>query len=225
MKANSPLTRRALLGVLLAILSSWLLGACTLKPGKARTQLTYKLPTTLSVPVGEQLPGADIVFQRLSDRGAHVLIKGQSALKRKGDSIDWQGEPIPGVSVDLDSRVAWFSEEELQLVGFAKVVVKELTPRESIISATSPVKFTGPVAYSVGKGAQIPGTTIQYEGRTDEGARLSGIGDYPYRKGGDSIFWEGVLRGGVEVRLDLRVLQFDDQALRVGGIATLWIGS
>jgi hypothetical protein len=200
-----------------------LLSACTLKPGRQRTQIRYRLPTALTVPVGKALPGTDIVYERMGDRGAYVIIKGQSALKRKGDSLDWKGEPIAGVSTDLDLRVAWYTQDELHLVGFAKVLVEGLAPQESIISASSSIKYAGPVVYSVGKGAQIPGTVITYEGRTDEGARLSGIGDYPYRRGGDSIFWEGTLRNGVQLRLDLRVVQFDDQALRVGGVATLWI--
>ena len=54
---------------------------------------------------------------------------------------------------------------------------------------------------------------------------MGGMEEYPYRKTGDSILWEGALRDGVCARLDLRVLQFDDKGLRVGGLVTLWIGS
>jgi len=54
---------------------------------------------------------------------------------------------------------------------------------------------------------------------------MGGVEGYAYRKVGDSIFWEGSLRDGVYLRLDVRVVQFDDSGLRVTGLATIWIGS
>ncbi|MBM3187962.1 MAG: hypothetical protein FJZ90_04475 [Chloroflexi bacterium] len=208
----------AVLGVALLALG------CTLRPGKSPERLTYHLPTTLTIAVGEAMPGTEIRYQRMSDRGAHVLIRGQEALKRKGDSLDWRGQPLPGVDVDLRLRVLWFDEQELRVAGTAKVVIQGAQPRLAVIATSSPLHYTGPVVYSLAPGATIPGSAIAFDGRTDEGAKLGGIEGYPYRQIGDSIFWEGTLREGVYVRLELRVLQYDDKGLRVGGLAKLWLG-
>lgn len=205
--------------------ASVLLTGCLLRPGKQPSRLTYKLPTKLTVAVGETLPGTDIRYDHLTERGAIVLIEGQEALKRKGDSLDWRGSLLPGVSLDLGLRVAWHTEDELHLVGMAKVVIEDAQPRAATISTSSPIKYSGPVVYGLAKGAAIPGSTVTYDGESDEGVKLGGIQGYPYRRVGDSIFWEGLLRDDVYIRLDVRVLQFDSKGLRVGGLATLWLGS
>ncbi len=128
------------------------------------------------------------------------------------------------MAVELKLRVVWYTEQELYLVGTAKVVVDEIHPQAAKIDTSSPIKYGGPVVYSVNRGTTIPGTTWTYEGRTEEGAKLGGIEGYPYRAVGDSIFWEGKLRERVYLRLDLRALQFDDKGLRAGGLVTLWLG-
>ena len=198
--------------------------ACTLKPGKSPERLTYRLPTTLTIPVGRTLPGTDIQYQAMSDKGAHVLIGGQTATKRKGDSLDWRGQPIPGVDVDLQLRVVWYTEEELRVAGVAKVVLSGTSPHVAVVSTSSPMVYSGPVVYSLGKGATLPGSTITFEGASDEGALLGGLEGYPYRQIGDSLSWEGILREGVFLRLEMRVIQYDDKGLRIGGIARLWLG-
>ena len=187
-------------------------------------RLIYKLPTTLTVHVGAELPGTGIRYERMGKEGAEVTVEGQQALKRKGDSLDWSGSPIPGVSIDLKQRVVWYTEEDLRLVGTAKIVIDGVNPQPATVSSTSPVKYTGPVVYSVARGTPIPGSTVTFEERSTDGAKLGGIQGYPYRKAGDSILWEGTLRDGVHIRLDIRVLQFDSKTLRVGGLVTLWIG-
>ena len=214
---------RVLMSAMLIVLP--VLVGCQLGKGGKPGQLTYKLPTTLTVHVGAELPGSGIRYERMGKDGAEVTIRGQQALKRKGDSLDWSGNPIPGVSIDLRQRVVWYTEEELRLAGTAKIVIDDVNPQPATGSPTSPVKYSGPVAYSVSKGAPIPGTTVTFEGQDTEGAKLGGIQGYPYRKGGDSILWEGALREGVRIRLDVRVLQFDGKGMRVGGLVTLWIGS
>ncbi|MFH1086110.1 MAG: hypothetical protein V1772_10150 [Chloroflexota bacterium] len=215
--------RRVLLT--LVLVASLLAVGCTLRPGTPATQLDYSLPTTLRVKLGQNVPGTDIRYDRQDERGAYLLIKGQQALKRKGDSVDWRGDLQSGVSANLSMRVAWYSEAELDLAGVAKLTIKDVNPRQGSIATSSPLKYAGPVAYGVGKGATIPGSTLSYVGKGDDGAQLAGVEGYPYRKGGDSILWEGTLRDGVYLRLDLRVLQYDASALRVGGLATVWVGN
>jgi hypothetical protein len=187
--------------------------------------LLYNLPTTITISRGETLPGTSIRYEQMEERGARVLINGQTALKRRGDSLDWEGEPQPGVPVDLRMRVVWFTEEQLHLVGTGRIEVYDAQPRVGPISTSSAISYSGPVAYSVTRGSKIPGTVITYEGHSDEGVKLGGIEGYPYRRLGDSILWEGRLRDGVFIRLDVRVVQYDDRTLRVGGLVTLWLGS
>ena len=204
--------------------ASVLIGGCLLRPGNESSDLTYRLPTKLTIAAGHALPGTDIRYDHMNEKGAHVLYRGQQALKRKGDSLDWRGSPLPGVSVDLRLRVVWYTEEELHLVGTAKIVIDDVQPRAATISTSSPIKYGGPVVYGLAKGAALPGSGVTFEGATEEGLKLGGIDGYPYRKVGDSIFWEGSLRDGVYIRLDVRTLQFNDKSLRVGGLVTLWIG-
>ena len=73
------------------------------------------------------------------------------------------------------------------------------------------------------KGAQVPGTTLVYEGEQDQGAELSGTNGYPYRALGDSLIWIGRLRGNVIVRYSLRVAALSENSLRLLGTAELWI--
>ena len=216
------LTRYAVLGGVFVVLLC-LSAGCLIRPSKQTSNLAYNLPTKITVPIGEVVPGTDIRYVSMSETGAHMMIRGQDALKRKGDSVDWKGTPRAGVFVDLKLRIVWHTEDEMHLVGTAKVTVEGADPVEGSASTSSSISYGGPVVYNLSRGAHIPGTTATYEGETDDGAKLGGMEGYPYRKVGDSIYWEGSLRDGVSLRLDVRALQFDEKALRVGGLASLWI--
>lgn len=187
--------------------------------------LVYSLPTKLTIAAGEKLPGTDILYHHQGEDGAHLIIEGQEALKRKGDSLTASFSPRPDTSVDLELRIAWFTDEELHLVGTAKSSIEDVSPVPGTIPTSAPIQFSGPVAYGIGKGAVVPGSTIIFEEKTDEGVKLGGIEGHPYRKVGDSIFWEGTLRDDIYARLNLRVLQASDSGLHVGGMVTLWFGS
>lgn len=202
-----------------------LLTGCLVKPGAQPSQLTYSFPTTLAIKMGNSLPGTDIRYERMSDQGAYVTIKGQQALKRQGDSLDWNGSLGSGVTADLKLRIVLYNENELRLVGTAKIVVDGIAPKQGSIPTSSTIEFSGPIAYGLAKGAYLPGTTLTYVGSAADGAQMGGVEGYPYRKVGDSIFWEGSLRNGVYLRLDARVVQFDNEGLRVTGLATIWISS
>lgn len=220
-RARRPQPLMCIIATSIAILIG--LVGCMSGPGNA-SRLTYQLATALSVPVGEELPPTGIRYDRMEDRGAYLIINGQQALKKKGDSLSWSGTPRDGVSLTLKQRVLWYTEDELHLVGTAEVEVDDVLPTAGPIDTTSLVKYSGPVAYGVKKGRTIPGSSLTYLGEADDGAELGGLSEYPYRMVGDSIVWEGTLRPGVYSRLDLRVAQFDDRTLRVGGVVTLWIG-
>jgi len=217
--------RSLTLALVLAVLLGGTVG-CTIQPGQQSSKLTYKLPTVLTVGLGEALPGTDLVYSEHSEDGAVFLVGGQRALKRQGDSLTWEGEPVAGAKVKLDLRVAWYNEQSVHLAGTAHVTVNGANPQALPPATESPIKYSGAVAYSLAKGALIPGTLLSFVGQHEQGAELGGLpeNDYPYRHAGDSILWEGHLRDDVHIKLELRVIQYSERTLRVGGLVTLWLG-
>lgn len=210
------------IGVLLIAVA---LSGCLSHSGPNADKLSYNLPTTLSIERGAALYGTNIVYESFSEDGVWLVIDGQRALKRKGDSVSWAGSFRPETETELDLRVIWTTEEKVDLAGTAKVTVNNVVPQKRGIATTSPITFSGPVAYGVAKDSFIPGTTLSYVGATEQGAQLAGLdADYPYRQIGDSILWEGTLRDGVYLRAELRTVQFDNNGLRLAGISTLWLG-
>ncbi len=197
---------------------------CILKPRPPSGTLTYKGPLELKAEPGKNLPGTDILYVGVSDKMAEFKIGGQRALKKVGDSLDWQGTPTPGVRLDLNLRILLISEQALHAGGTIDMEVENPTPRAMALDTGSQAKFSVPVTYGVERGENIPGTLLVYQERdAEKGAKLGGIADYPYRKMGDSLVWEGKLRDNVSLKLDLRVLFFNENSLRVGGVATLWL--
>ncbi|HUT21007.1 MAG TPA: hypothetical protein VM366_17785, partial [Anaerolineae bacterium] len=186
--------------------------------------LHYTLPTRLIVQAGSHLPGTAIQYLGESEKGAHVLIEGQEAVKRVGDSLNWRGEPLSGAEISLALRVLSYNAESLQLIGTAEVDVSGAQPRAAPMVKTAPITHNGLVAYRVSKGHTVPGSTIVYEGSSEEGARLGGIAGYPFRKSGDSIVWEGLLLDGLYLSLELRLVQYDEQSMNVAGVVTFWFG-
>lgn len=200
------------------------LAGCFLRGGAPAGALTYKGPAEISLKPGETLTGTDIVYVGLSDSMAEFTIEGQRALKKAGDSLDWKGEPVEGVKLDLGLRLLLLTDQTVHTGGTVDIEVANAEPVAQPVESESPIKFGVPVTYGIDRGEMIPGTLISYEERDeDRGAKLGGIEDYAYRKTGDSIVWEGKLRGNVWLRLDVRVLFYNETSLRVGGIATLWL--
>ncbi len=210
-------------GLLVVTLTVVLLtmGACQ---DKSSSALIYTAPFEFGIAAGSFLPGAGLQYRGVADGMAEVYINGQRALKQKADSLSWAGEAREGVSLDLDSRVLWFDEATLHMGGTAKVTVAGAAIQSATLPQETALMFdNAPVAYSVKKGETIPGTLLIYEGKTDEGAKLGGTGDYPYRKGGDSIVWAGAIKENVWLQVTLRVGVYTDQTLAVAGLASVWI--
>ncbi len=216
--------RLAVLALALLLVAPYTV-ACSGGDGGDESTLHYALPTRLIVKAGEYLPGTTIQYVGETEKGAHVLIDGQTAYKKTGDSLDWRGEPVQGVTVALALRILSFSPTELQLVGTATIDVAGAEPQAGEAVKTGPIEYSGVVAYHVPKGQRVPGSTLTYVGHTENGAELSGLEGYPYRKGGDSVSYEGSLREGVFISLELRVVQYDEDSLNVAGTVTLWLGS
>lgn len=202
-----------------------LLSGCMIQPNRDPSRLDLDLAVTVTVPAQQELPGTGIRYEYQDNSGAHVSIDGQPAVKRKGDSLYWKGNLAEGVYADQRLRVVWHSDENLTLAGTVKLKLTNIAPSSGQVVTSSRITFSGPIAYSLATGAQIPGTTITYKGSTDEGAEFSGIDGYAFRRIGDSILWEGVLRDGVYLRLEGRVVQYNSSSLRVAGIVSVWIGA
>ncbi|MFQ6058671.1 MAG: hypothetical protein ACE5MB_07340 [Anaerolineae bacterium] len=186
--------------------------------------LVYNAPVTYSIAAGEEVPGTDIRYVGKTEKGAELIIEGQKAYKKTADSVDWQGTLTRDVTLDLTTRVVRFTEEMLQVAGTAKVTVNNPAPQAASVPSEAPLEYhTIPVASFVGKGKRLPGTLIEYIGPTDKGAELGGVEGYPYRKTLDSIVWEGQLKEDVFLKLDVRVVRYDERGLVVTGLASLWI--
>jgi hypothetical protein len=186
--------------------------------------LVYKGPVEFAVERGKNVPGTDIPLAGIADKTAEFTIGGQRALKKVGDSLDWKGATGKGVLLDLNLRVLLVSEQSAHLGGTASVEIESPQPQSQAIDGDAGTKFVMPVTYGVDVGKNIPGTLISYQERdADKGAKFGGIADYAYRKMGDSLVWEGKLRDNVKLKLDLRVLFFNENSVRLGGTATLWI--
>src|SRR5690606_38441308 len=120
-----------------------------------------------------------------------------------------------------------FGINSLIAAGPVEVIVLNPVPAEvpnlppNISSAYS---FSGVlVGESVQVGQVIPGTTLVYAGETNQGASFSGTTQFPYRALGDSLVWLGQLRDNVFIRQNLRVVTFDENTLRLGGTAEIWV--
>ncbi len=213
--------KNAIALVVLGLLLSFL-PACQRKPDGGPLELLYTAPFETGIEKGSNLPGTGIRYRGLSEMGAEILIDDQTAFKQKGDSLDWKGSPVGNVELDLTLRVLWFTEETLYVGGTAKATVRGPTPAAASIPTEPPVKYSNAlVTYQVKKGNTIPGTLAKYVGKAEEGIELSGVEGYPYRKLGDSIVWEGKLREGVFLQLNVRVLFIAEDFINVTGTAAL----
>ena len=210
------------LALLLALILISFIG-CEPK-NKEGDDLVFKGPVEIGMKVGERLPGTDVEVISVSDDTANIRTDGEVAHKKAGDSLEWSGSLTEDVDVDLSLRILWISEGTVQTAGTAKLSVRGADPEGMPVQSESDIRYALPVTYSVRQGERIPGTLIEYVGKDPEkGAEFAGIKGYPFRKAADSLVWEGRLRDGVWLKLDLRVLLFSDTTLQAGGVATIWV--
>jgi hypothetical protein len=210
-------------GVLLAVLGLLMLLVVGCPSGA--NELSYGgILYETSILAGESIPGTELEYVGLADGRAQVLVKGQQATKQKGDSLSWKGPARDNVTLELALRVLWYTEESLRVAGTAKVTVLNPNPTEAEIPEDAPLHFANaPVVYTVKRGSYIPGTTLEYLERREEGAKLGGIDGYPYFKTGDSVVWEGQINDGAYLQLNVRVGVITDGTLTLAGTANLWL--
>jgi hypothetical protein len=208
----------ALVVTLLVLL---MLTACA--PEDWTTRLPYAGPVQVGIRAGTLLPGTDVQYLGLSERGARIAFGDKEMIRKTGDSVEWKGEMIEGVEVDETLRVILATDDTLQTAGTVRIIVTDPQPQAEKANSSAPVHFTLPVGYHVKVGEAIPGTTITYLGQTKDGAQLNRPEGHDYRKLGDSIVWEGSLRPGLWLELDLRTALITEDQLDVLGTAGIWI--
>ena len=215
--------RAWLLRCLLIIILSLLTTACVRND---HGTLHYSGPTEESIAVGQTLQGTNVRYVRETPDGAELLIDDQRAVKRIGDFVGWQGSLGRDFQADLGLRVVYYTADKVQLAGTADLTINNASPVPGAFPEKPIVAYRVPVTYNIARGDTIPGTTLTYEGKTEQGARIGGLppGDYPYRQAADSLVWSGRLADGALLRVDLRVVIFTEQRIQLAGIATLAAG-
>jgi hypothetical protein len=186
-------------------------------------RLPYAGPVEIEIDKGDFLPGTDIQYLGKIAEGAQVATGGSTKTEKLDDSLDWRGEMVRGTSVDQTLRVTAITEDTLYTAGTVRIIVSNPNLQAEPANTSAPVHFQLPVGYHVDKGATIPGTTITYLGMIDERAELDNVEGQSYRQVDDPVVWEGKLREGVWIQLDLKVMQVTDERLDVLGTADLWI--
>lgn len=198
------------------------LAGCSFVPGSGGgSVLKFDGATEQSIGMGESIPGSDIRFVGFSDQGAEVMINGQRAVKKVGDSLDWKATVAPGVDVSMPLRIVLADASRLQTVGMIHVTISGANPQPAAFPGGSPYIYKVATGYTVRKGDRIPGTTIIFRGKTDEGAQFEGVDGYPSRRMGDSVTWSGRLNKNAYIDTTMRVAAYTEDVLTVAGLATI----
>jgi hypothetical protein len=187
--------------------------------------INFNGPTERQINVGDRIPGTNLVLAAMTPEGAEFEIGGSRAIRRIGDSLDFDG-PWPGVegaNYSLRLRVYFVGEESVRAAGVHQLIVFNVQPQvdPTVTLGDETVRF--PFTVGVAAGETITGTTLRYIGSTEEGAQMGGLaeGEYPYRRVGDSIVWRGHVRSDIGVEFNLRMLFHTADQARVGGLVTL----
>ncbi|MGE5603886.1 MAG: hypothetical protein ACM30E_12615 [Nitrososphaerales archaeon] len=210
--------------LILVVVLGIVLAGCSLIPGAgvgSGGALTYDGAAENGIAPGQMIPGTNIQFVRRTDEGAEVLIDGQRAVKKVGDSLDWKGAVGGAADVSMAQRIALITNDRLQTVGTVRVTIRGVNPVAGAAPGAGRYVYEVASGYTVRKGERVPGTTLVYVGKTDQGAQFSGTDDYPYRRVGDSISWQGQLAPGVYLDTTMRVVAYTDDIVTLAGLATI----
>jgi hypothetical protein len=183
-------------------------------------------PMERALRPGERLPGTDIEVVSVSDDEAEFRIAGMRSVRTYADSVDYDGPWRGGndVSYNLRARIYLVGDGVVRIAGVHQLQIADVRPVRQGVELREPV-LRFPFATSVSAGSAIPGTTFEFSGSEERGARLRGLseGDYPFRKIGDSITWRGLLRSDIAVEYSLRMLTYGEQSAQVGGTVSVSI--
>lgn len=188
--------------------------------------LSLRGPTDKKVEIGERIPGTDIELKAINDGIAEFHFSGQRLERTRGDSLDFAG-PWPGTSditYNLRLRIYNISNSNVRAAGVQQLIVSKIQPM-SAPPQKARIELKFPHTASARVGELIDGTTFGYVGQHERGAEISGLaeGDYPYRKTGDSIKWNGLLRSDIPIEYRLRVLLAREESINVGGTVAVYL--
>lgn len=214
------MSRQVLVGMGLVLLLAVLCGCQMLASPTPARQISFDGPITVTIQAGTTLPGTTLAYQgKAPDGRAILLLNGAQALKATADSVNWTGALVLFSLVDLKLRVLTYDETNITLAGTIHLVVQEPNPTPGDLPVNRLGEFTIPMTYTVERGAFIPGTNVSYVGAKTGGAEFVNLDQIPYRERFDSVIWQGHLRERIALRLDTRVLDFNDDRVVLGGTA------
>jgi hypothetical protein len=187
-----------------------------------------------NLQAGETVPGTQLTFVGNVDGGYEVMINGQRAIKRSGDSFYWSGVLAPSVFANYNLRLTTSFFGGMPVAGPVELIVFFPDPQPLPLNDDPQSRLhLGNIVidYHVPLNRTVPGTTLVYQGLETHGlgsqnqtlARLGGLDGYPNLARGDSLVWTGMLRPNVTVRYNLRAVSFDQDNIRLVGTAELWI--
>jgi hypothetical protein len=185
--------------------------------------IAFQGPMELGLKSGQTIPGTYMTFVATTSAsdGAEFEIGGLHSTRRLGDSLDYDGTwlGMEGMSYHLRLRIYRVSAGEVRAAGVHRLVLENIHPQMATVNTgTHTLRF--PHSVTAAAGEQFPGMSLGYSKQDDQGAALSGLGEgeYPYRKIGDSVEWEGQLRSDVSVEYQLRMLYYQESNATLGGV-------
>ena len=196
-------------------------------PGLAvgENAIAFAGPTEMRIDVGDFIRGTDIQLGAIVDGRAEFLFSGLRAERIAGDSLDFDGAwpNISGVDYTLRLRVYRLAEGYVRAAGVQRVVIEGIQPLHQPDVAVNEGSPKVPYTAFVAMGDVLKGTTFGFAGLAEQGAEISGIpaGDFPFRKTGDSLRWQGMLRPDLPCVFNMRIVHYADNSVQVAGIVTL----
>lgn len=94
-------------------------------PFPENSEIVYRVPVTYNVKKGERIPGTLYTYDGQDAQGARIggLPSGDFPYRQVADSLVWTGRLAEGVMLRLDLRVLFFTDQSLQVAGFATLAV------------------------------------------------------------------------------------------------------
>jgi len=186
--------------------------------------IIYNGPTEKRIDQGQRIPGTDIELIAIEGDQAEFRIAGLRSLRTIGDSLDFDGG-WPGTTDTeyyLRLRIYRIGNDNIRVAGVHQLVVRNVQP---FVAQPSMQRFTlkFPFTTNANIHENFTGTTYGYIGQDSRGGQIAGLpaDEYPYRKLGDSIRWQGFIRPDLPVVYNIRLLLYNDESARVGGTVTI----
>ncbi len=83
------------------------------------------------------------------------------------------------------------------------------------------LSYSGPTEITVKVGEFVPGTPIQYVGKTEQGAKFLIEGQEAIKLVGDSLKWSGTITPDIVLSVNLRILHISPEQVITSGLITI----